>query len=127
MHQADSLDNCPLNVVAHVYVLQGLHETEVDVDRGLCRRELGTAMLVALVLYTINKSKKEYYLIEHVGGFVLVGDHVETVRVLEHVELVDDIVLLVAELAHIELGHTRRVRLGVLLQLKQLVELLVPQ
>ena len=84
-------------------------------------------MLVALVLYTINKSKKEYYLIEHVSGFVLVGDHVETVRVLEHVELVNDVVLLVAELAHIKLGHTRRVRLGVLLQLKQLVELLVPQ
>lgn len=84
-------------------------------------------MLVALVLYTINKSKKEYYLIEHVSGFVLIGYHVETVRVLEHVELVDNVVLLVTELAHIELGHTRRVRLGVLLQLKQLVELLVPQ
>ena len=88
-------------------------------------------MLVALVLYTINKSKKEYYLIEHVSGFVLIGYHVETVRVLEHVEHVDDVVLLVAEFAHVELRHIAAAQMmglaRVLLELQKLVELFVPE
>ena len=115
MHKRHPLHDAILDVVSHVYVLQGRYETEVEVDRGLARREVGSTLCVAFVAI-------EY---AELGAFLL-ADLVQAVRVGEHVEGVDEVELLVADLREVEVLVCTSPALSLLLDLEELQELLIP-